>query len=144
MDFYNPNLPKLLKPFCYKCFIYNDQNILARRLCRYCFHTESLLKTTWATREKFVLNVLNVLFIKNLAHRFRRFRRFYFSFLLCQHDLFAPQTVRTTSVVRLTYAAHTDEALLSPFSFLLSPFSRPCIFWHTDWSDVSLHTELSG
>jgi hypothetical protein len=33
----------------------------------------------------------------------------------CQHVLFAHQTVRTASVLRLTYAAHADEALLSSF-----------------------------
>ena len=47
-------------------------------------------------------------------------RSFAFPFLLCQHSLFAHQTVRTASVLRLTYAAHADEALLSPFSFLLN------------------------
>ena len=45
-----------------------------------------------------------------------------FHFHLCQHDLFAPQTVRTASVLRLTYAAHADEALLSTFTFLFILF----------------------
>ena len=44
-----------------------------------------------------------------------------FLFPLCQHELFAHQTVRTASILRLTFAAHADEASLSPFSFHLSP-----------------------
>ena len=42
----------------------------------------------------------------------------------CQHDLFAHQTVRTASVLRLTYAAPADEASLSSCSLFyhFSPF----------------------
>lgn len=35
--------------------------------------------------------------------------------LLCQHELFAHQTARTASVLRLTSAAQADEDSLSPF-----------------------------
>ena len=111
---------------CFECFIYQEFSTQIPQIMQICFLWKELccpllsmlfpliFKTT-ITDTFFVLNVLSVLFIKNLARRFRRFCRFYFSFLLCQHDLFAPQTVRTASVLRLTYAAHADEALLSPF-----------------------------
>ena len=51
-----------------------------------------------------------------------------YSFLLCHHSLFAHQTVRAMPLLRLTFAAHADEASLSPFTFA----SIRC-YWLKTW-----------
>ena len=48
-----------------------------------------------------------------------------FNVVCCQHSLFAHQTVRTASVLRLTFAAHADEApLFRSVSSVVSPLCR--------------------
>ena len=48
-----------------------------------------------------------------------RVNPFLFRFPLCQHVLFAHQTVRAMPLLHLTSAAHADEASLSLFLILL-------------------------